>query len=167
MSTKRRPAERYPIIIVIALLLALHFYLRPRLWDGRGAPDFLLLALLLVALRSRPGTAAIVGFLVGLITDVLTPARFGAGALAHTVVAYLAAWGRAVFFPDNVLVSAGLFAGAVWVRTAILLLASGAAAGELASGLGFWAPLQAATTAVAGVVLLLVARDRLAIRLDE
>ena len=167
MSTKRRAADRYPIVIVIGLLLALHFYLRPRLWDGRGAPDFLMLALMLVAIRSRPGVGAVVGFLVGLTTDILTPARFGAGALAHTIVGYLAAWGRGVFFPDNILVNGGLIAGAVWVRTALLLLASGASAGELASVLGLWAPLQAVTTAVAGVILLLIARDRLAIRLDE
>ena len=72
MSTKRRAADRYPIVIVIGLLLALHFYLRPRLWDGRGAPDFLMLALMLVAIRSRPGVGAVVGFLVGLTTDILT-----------------------------------------------------------------------------------------------
>src|SRR5207247_838442 len=98
----RRPGPLY-FYLGFGLLAALHFYVRPRLWDGRAAPDFLLLALLLVAIRARPGIAALAGFVVGLVTDVLTPASFGAAALAHTVVGYLASWGRAVFFADNLL----------------------------------------------------------------
>jgi rod shape-determining protein MreD len=121
---------------------------------------------MLVAVRSRPGWAAVAGFLVGLASDVLTPAAFGAGALAHTVVAYIAAWGRAVFFPDNLLVNAGLFAGGVWLRNAIVLLASGTPSGQLTSGLLVWAPLQALSTAAAGLILLLLFRDWFAIRIE-
>ena len=44
---------------------------------------------MLFAMRSSPGSAALAGFCVGLIADSLTPARFGAAALAHTVVGYL------------------------------------------------------------------------------
>ena len=72
-----------------------------------------------------PGPRAVAGFLVGLIADALTPARFGAGALAHTVVGYLASWGRAVFFADNMLVNAGFVAVGLWLRDLIVLLASG------------------------------------------
>jgi rod shape-determining protein MreD len=165
--TSARRRRRLLVALVLAGLVAAHFYLRPRLWDGRAAPDFLLLALLLLAIRSRPGTAAVAGFVVGLITDVLTPARFGAGALAHTLVGYLAVGGRAVFFPDNLLVNAGLFAVGTWLRTLILLLASGVAGAELASTLTVWSPIQAILTAVAGVVVVLLFRDWLAIRLDE
>jgi rod shape-determining protein MreD len=153
--------------LVLTILLALHFYIRPRLLDSRGAPDFLLLALLLLSIRSRPGTAAIAGFLVGLAADVLTPARFGAGALAHTVVGYLAAWGRALFFPDNLLVNAGFFAGGVWLRTLIVLVVSGASSSDFGSMLLVWGPVQAVTTAVAGIIVVLIFRKWLAIRLDE
>ena len=126
------------------LLLALHFYVRPRIWDGRAAPDFLVLGLMLFATRARPGSAAVAGFCVGLVTDVLTPAHFGAAALAHTVVGYLAAWGRAVFFPHNLMVNAGFFAGAVVLRNLILLVASGASLGVLFSREFLaWTPLQA------------------------
>jgi rod shape-determining protein MreD len=148
------------------LLFVLHFYVRPRVFDGRAAPDFLLCALILIAARARPGWAAVAGFLVGLASDVLTPAAFGAGALAHTIVAYIAAWGRAVFFPDNLVVNAGLFAGGVWLRNAIVLLASGTPSSQLSSGLLVWAPLQALTTALAGLMLLLMFRDWFAIRID-
>jgi rod shape-determining protein MreD len=165
MSMSRRE-RRWRVAFVILLLVAGHFYLRP--WVGnRAAPDLLLLAMFLVAMRSRPGMGAVVGFITGLATDVLTPARFGAGALSHTVVGYLAAWGRAVFFPDNLLVNAGLFAAGVWVRTLLVLLVSGSSPGELASVLLVWAPIQALTTAVSGVVVVVMFRNWLAIRLDE
>ncbi len=121
---------------------------------------------MLIAIRTRPGLAAIAGFLIGMLNDVLTPAAFGAGALAHTVVGYLAAWGRAVFFPDNLVVNAGFFAGGVWLRNAIVLLASGTPTGELPTGLFVWAPLQALATAVAGTIFLLIFRDWFAIRLE-
>jgi len=148
------------------LLAGLQFYVRPRLWDGQAAPDFLLLALMLVAVRARPGVAAVVGFVLGMVTDVLGPARFGAGALAHSVVGYLAALGRSVFFADNLLVNAGLFAAGVWLRNAIVLLASGTPGGRLSAGLLIWSPLQALSTAVAGALLLLLFRDWYAIRLE-
>ncbi|HEV8197004.1 MAG TPA: rod shape-determining protein MreD [Gemmatimonadales bacterium] len=163
MSPRRGDGRLY---LGFVLLIALHFYVRPRLWDGRAAPDFLLLALMLVVIRTRPGVAAVAGLVVGLVNDVLTPASFGAGMLAHTIVAYLAAWGRAVFFPDNLLVNAGLFAGGVWLRNAIVLLASGTPGGQLAAGLLVWAPLQALSTAVAGLGLLLLFRDWFAIRIE-
>ena len=166
MTTSRR-RRRSQVALILVGLVAAHFYLRPRLWEGRAAPDFLLLALLLLAIRSRPGAAAAAGFLVGLVTDILTPARFGAGALAHTIVGYLAAWGRAVFFPDNLLVNAGLFAAGTWVRTLLVLVASGSGGAELAATLGVWAPIQAVLTALVGVIVVLLFRNWLAIRLDE
>ncbi len=165
MSFDKR-ARRRRLVLVIAILIAAHFYIRP--WvASRFAPDLLMLAMMLVAIRSRPGVAAVAGFLVGLTADVLSPARFGAGALSHTIVGYLAAYGRAVFFPDNLLVNAGLFAVGVWLRTLIVLLASGAGASELASTLLIWGPIQALVTALVGVVVVVFFRDWLAIRLDE
>jgi rod shape-determining protein MreD len=148
------------------LLAALQFYVRPRVWDGRAAPDFLFLALMLIAVRARPGVAAVAGFLTGLMSDVLAPAGFGATALANTLVGYLAALGRSVFFPDNLIVNAALFAGGVWVRDALVLLASGTPSGQLSAGLLVWSPLQALSTAVAGIALLLLFRNWFAIRLE-
>lgn len=163
MSARRGDGRLY---LGFAVLVALHFYVRPRIFDGRAAPDFLFLALMLVAIRARPGLAALAGFAFGMVSDALTPATLGAGALANTVVGYLAAWGRAVFFPDNVLVNAGLFAGGVWVRNAIILLASGTPSAQLSNGLLVWAPLQALSSAIAGILLLLILRDWFAIRLE-
>ena len=100
-----RLPDRAQLLLVMGLLVLLHFYLRPRLWSARVSPDFLLIALVFFSMRSGPGAGALAGFVVGIVNDALTPAAFGAGALAHTVVGYLAAWGRAVFFADNLLVN--------------------------------------------------------------
>lgn len=158
---------RIRLAVVLAILLALHFYVRPRMLDGRLSPDFLLIALLVYAIRSRPGDAAIAGFIVGLLGDALVPARFGAGALANTVVGYLTAWGRAVFFADNLIVSAGVFAGGLWLRDLIILLASGSSGAALLNQLGVWSPLRALTTAAAGTLVLFLFREWLEIRFEE
>ncbi|MDQ2670820.1 MAG: rod shape-determining protein MreD [Gemmatimonadota bacterium] len=158
-------AERLQLFAVMAVLVVLHFYVRPRLWDARMTPDFLLLALLLYAMRSRPGHGALAGFVVGLIVDAVTPARFGAAMLAHTIVGYLAAWGRAVFFADNLLVNVLFVALGVWVRDLLLVLASGMLDGMLVQ-LAVYAPLQALATGVAAFVVLFAFREWFAIRFD-
>jgi rod shape-determining protein MreD len=164
MSPSR--ANRVQLVLVMALLVVLHFYLRPRIWSARVSPDFLLIALVLFAMRAGPGAGALAGFAVGVVNDALTPAAFGAGALAHTVVGYLAAWGRAVFFADNLLVNAAFVAVALWLRDLILLLASGTAQGRLLVELTLNSPLQALSTAVFALLALAAFRQWFAIRLD-
>jgi rod shape-determining protein MreD len=114
-------ASRLQLLLVLGVLVLLHFYVRPRLWGARASPDFLLIAVMLFAMRSGPGAAAVFGFAIGLVGDALTPARFGAGALAHTVVGFLASWGRSLFFADNLLVNAGFVAAGLWLRDLVLL----------------------------------------------
>lgn len=158
--------SRVQLVMVMLLLLVLQFYLRPRLWDARISPDFLLIALMLFAMRSSPGVAALAGFAVGLIADTLTPARFGAGALAHTLVGYLGSWGRSVFFADNILVNAGFVAVGLWVRDLIVLVASGTDHRQVLTELTLYSPLQALTTAGFALVVLLTFRNMFSIRLD-
>jgi rod shape-determining protein MreD len=158
--------NRAGFALVLLILLLLQFYVRPRLWDARAAPDFLVIALLVIAMGSRPGMGAIAGLVLGLVADSLTPARVGAGMLAHTVVGYLASWGRAVFFAENMLVHAGMFFAGVWIRNLIVIVASGASGAAILQELLVTAPLQGLTTAVAGMLVLYVVREWLAIRLD-
>lgn len=153
--------------LVLVVLVLLHFYVRPRLYSGPGTPDFLLIALVIFSLRSRPGPAALAGFLTGFATDVLVPVRIGAGALAHTLVGYGASWGRSVFFPDNLLVNGGMFGLGVLLRNAVLLLTTGSGPAGLLQALAPGSLLQAATTAVAGTLLTLMIRHRVDFRLDE
>lgn len=158
--------SRGKLAFILLILLLLQFYMRPRLWDSRAAPDFVMLGLLIYATRARPGAAALAGFFTGLMMDSLGPSRFGAAALANTMVGYLAASGRAVFFADNLLVHAGFIWGGVWLRDLIVLLSSGVGGRPLLWQLAVWSPLQGLTTAVAGVLILVMFRDWLAIRLE-
>lgn len=164
MSSNR--VSRVQLLLVMLLLVVLQFYLRPRLWDARISPDFLLIALMLFAMRSSPGLAALAGFAVGLIADTLTPARFGAGALAHTLVGYLASWGRAVFFADNMLVNAGFVAAGLWLRDALVLMASGTDHRQMFTELTLYSPLQALTTAGFALIVLITFRSMFSVRLD-
>lgn len=153
---------------VLALLVVLQFSIRSRLGNERVAPDFLLLALLIYTIRSRPGASAAVGFVVGLVSDALSPASFGAGALAHTVVGYLSSYAKAVFFAENLLVNGGLIFAGTWLRNLIVAVASGKfAALQLKWELLVWSPLEALTTAAAGVLVLTLFRQWLALRLEE
>jgi rod shape-determining protein MreD len=154
------------LLLVMLLLVVLQFYLRPRLWNARVSPDFLLIALMLYAMRSGAGAGAVAGFLVGLIEDTLTPARFGAGALAHTLVGYFAAWGRAVFFADNMLVNAAFVAAGLWFRDLIVLVTSGTDHRQLLTELTLYSPLQALTTAGFALLVLVTFRAWFSIRLD-
>lgn len=164
----RRGRERYRLGAVLLLLIVLHFGLRPLLGMGRIAPDFLLLALLVYSVGARPGDGAVAGFLVGLLADSLDPVAFGAGALAHTVIGYLAAWGKAVFFADNLHVNAALFFAGVWLRDGFVLLVGRHAAGSAVLWqLGYWTPLLALTTSITGVAVLLVFRNWLHVRIGE
>jgi rod shape-determining protein MreD len=164
MSPRR--VTKTQLALVLLLLCFLQFYLRPRLWNARVSPDFLLIGLMLFAMRSGAGVAAFAGFLVGLIEDTLTPARFGAAALAHTIVGYLAAWGRAVFFADNFLVNAGFVAVGLWIRDFIVLIASGSEHRQLLTELFVYSPVQALTTAAFTLAVLLTFRAVFSVRLD-
>ncbi|MDH5643176.1 MAG: rod shape-determining protein MreD [Gemmatimonadota bacterium] len=156
------PTNRYGGLLWTLILLGLvvlHFLLRPSLGDGRIAPDFLLLALMLYSIRTRPGRGAIAGFCVGIIGDALAPVAFGASALAHTVVGYLQAWGKAVFFPDNLLVSAGFLFVGTMVRNSLVLLAGGQVHGmSLVWAIGVWSIAQAFTTTLVGILLIVAFR---------
>jgi rod shape-determining protein MreD len=159
--------EGVRVAVVLVILLLLEFYLRPSLTDWRGMPDFLVLALLLLAIRQRPGSAAVTGFCIGLLVDVLSPSRFGAGILAHVLVGWGAAWGRGIFFADNLIVNAALFFVGTWLRDVAVQILSGTSLTQLWVEAIWWAPLQGASTAAVGVVIVLLFREWLAIRIDQ
>ena len=150
-----RKTDRYRYVLVLVGLVVLHFTVRERLGGDRIAPDFLLLALLIYTIRAQPGRSAAAGFVIGLLRDALTPASFGAGALAHTLVGYLSSWAKAVFFAENLFVNGCLFFAGTWVRNLIVLVASGRFGGaQLGWELLVWSPLQSLTTAVVGMASL-------------
>lgn len=160
----KRP-DRYRFAALLAVLVLAHFTLRGRFGHERAAPDLLLLALQMYAIGATPGAGAAAGFVVGLFRDALTPASFGAGALAHTLVGYLTGWGKAVFFAENVVVNGVLVFAGTWLRNAVLTLASGALSGErLYRELVVSSPLQGLSTAVVAMAILLMFRGWPAVR---
>jgi rod shape-determining protein MreD len=163
MMGKAERARRWGILLLLAVL---HFGLRPWLGSGRAAPDFLLLALMVYAIGSRPGKAVVAGFLVGLLSDSLRPVAFGSAMLAYGVVGYLGAWGKAIFFAENPVVAAAFFFGGVVVRDVLVLVwGGGVGAGGLVIQLGVWTPLQGLATAVTGLAVLYTFRRWLGLRL--
>jgi rod shape-determining protein MreD len=144
--------------LVFGALVVLHYTLRPML-DWRASIDFLAIAVLLVAVRARPGAATLVGFVVGLIADSMAPMSFGAGALAFSIVAYAASSLKAAFFADNLALNAVFVFLGKWVGDLVFLAAEHRLGGSefLAQAL-LWSPLAAAVTAVVGLVVLAVVR---------
>lgn len=142
------------LVLVFAVLVVLHYTVRPVL-DWRASIDFLAIAVLLVAVRARPGAATLVGFAVGLVSDSLTPDSLGAGALAFSVVAYTASSLKAAFFADNVALNAVFVFLGKWLGDLVYLAAEHRLGGSefLAQAL-LWSPLAAAVTAVVGLAVL-------------
>jgi rod shape-determining protein MreD len=101
-------------VAMFAILVVLHYTLRPLL-GWRAPMDFLVLALLLSAIRVRPAAGALIGLALGIVSDSLTPDALGAGAIAMTIVGYLASWLKAVFFADNIALNAFFFFLGKWV----------------------------------------------------
>ena len=155
-----RKSDRYRYPIIMTLLVLLQFTVRSHLGGDRVAPDFLLLALLIYTIRAEPGKSAAAGFLLGLVRDALTPASFGAGALAHTLVGFASSWAKAVFFAEHVFVKGCLFFAGTWLRNFLVLLVSGRLQGsQVAWELLVWSPLQSLTTALVGIAMLWFLRD--------
>ena len=143
------------------ILVLLHYTLRPLL-GWRAPMDFMILALLLASIRVRPAVGALIGLALGIVSDSLTPDSLGAGAVAMTVVGYLASWLKAVFFADNIALNAFFFFLGKCVFDLIYFIVEHRLGGiELVQQLLLWSPLSAAATAVAGVLLLFVMRPLL------
>lgn len=156
----RSTGQRVRFAVVLLLLVVAHFAVRPRLGDPRFAPDFLLIALLFLAIRTRPGVGAAAGFLVGILTDAVAPTAFGAAALATTVIGFGAGWIRAMFVTDNLLINALFVFAAAWLRDIIQVLASNQLGGKaLVWQLVAYSPLAALSTAAAALVVRLFLRS--------
>ena len=151
-------AKVFWFTLVFSLLVVLNYTLRPVL-EWRASIDFLMIALLLVSVRARPGVAAFAGFALGLLADALTPGAFGASALAMTVVGFGASWLKAAFFADNVALNLIFVFVGKWAFDLLFLVAERRLVGtDLLLQAVLWSPLSAAVTAVAGVIVLLAVR---------
>lgn len=147
--------------VVVFVLLILQYTLRPIL-DWRAGIDFLIIALLVLAVRVRPGVAAASGFLIGLIADALTPEAFGAGALAMTLVGFAASRLKAGFFAENIWLNAVfVFVGKVAYDVVYLLAEQRLGGAGLLAQLFVWTPLAALVTALVGLVVMAMVKPTL------
>ena len=138
---------------VFLLLVALHYLIRP-LIGARISVDFLVIAVLLAAVHVRPGVAALIGFVTGLVADSLTPLSFGAGALAMSAVGSAASWLKAAVFGDNVLAQTIFLAAGKFAFDVIYLIAEQRLPlGDFFMQLLVWSPLSALATGLAGVLV--------------
>jgi rod shape-determining protein MreD len=154
-------ARAVKVAIAFVILVILHYTLRPLLaW--RGSVDFLIIALLLVAVRVRPGVAALVGLLLGLVADSLVLSAFGSSALAMCAIGFAAAWLKAVFFADNLVLNAVFFFLGKLAFDVVYLFTEGrVGGGDLLTELLVWSPIRAAVTAAAGLLMLALLRPLL------
>lgn len=156
--------RRLVLAVMLVLLVALHFTLRPLL-DWRAGVDFLVIGVLLIAVRVRPGAAALTGLLVGAAADSMTPEALGAGALAMTLVAFFASRLKAGFFTDELGLNAVFVFIGKLVYDWIAIVAEGRLSGmTLVWQLIAWTPLSALATAAVGLVVLGAVRPSMAER---
>jgi len=114
---------RWRFALFIAGLVVLHFVLRVGLGLGVLAPDLLVVALLLASRRMRPGGAAGLGFLLGVLEGSANPTVFGAASLSLSVVGYLGSRSREWLAGDDpVTMVAYFFAGTLLYEVLLYLL---------------------------------------------
>lgn len=86
---------------VVVALVAMHFFLHVGLGLGPVAPDLATVALLLASRELGMGTAAGVGFGLGLLEDALSVLSFGANGVAMALVGIVGSVSRDLFVGDS------------------------------------------------------------------
>ena len=111
---------RHVLLLVLAFVLQttwVHFF------EISGLkPDLILLVLVHVALRAGRLEATILGFGIGFLQDIYTPADLGLNALAKSIIGFSVGYGRTGIVADNIQVQVALVAGAVLVHDVIYYL---------------------------------------------
>lgn len=131
---------------IVAGLLLIHFTFHRFAVGWPGAPNLLVGALLLASLRLRAGSAAMLGFLLGILEAGMAIDGMGTISLVLAIVAYLAARSRDLLFADaRYFTVVYLFVG-TWTAEVGLMLAMPGDPGWLAGLVE--APVSALGTAV-------------------
>ncbi len=145
-------STRWSYWVFVALLVVLHFVLRLGIGLQELAPDLLVIALLLAAREARPGTAAGLGLLFGVLDGAVVPFTLGASAVVLTLLGFLGARSRDLFAGDSyVFLAVYLFAGK-WLFDALLYLLTGTAFASTPSYLLLISPLAALYAAASGLL---------------
>ena len=106
---------RLPLVLVLTLLL--HTTLLPEVRLFGVMPDLMLLLAIASGLEAGPAYGALMGFVSGMLSDLLLPTPLGLSALVFTLVGYVVG-----------VTKGGLLRSTWWFPVAVALVAS--AAGE-------------------------------------
>jgi len=143
---------RWKFALFIAGLVVLHFVLRVGLGLGVLAPDLLVVALLLASRRLRPGGAAGLGFVLGVLEGSANPTVFGAASLALSVVGYLGSRSREWLAGDDpVTMVAYFFVGTLLYEALLYVLLALMGAGGSAMALAIPALFASLYAAAVGL----------------
>ncbi len=111
--------------IVVGLLVVLHFGLHLSLGVGKGAPDLLVVALLIAAREVGVGAGSGLGFFLGLMDDAFSILAFGANAFALTLVGAAGAKTRDLFVGDSLIFMVSYLVFGKWFRDLLHWVAVG------------------------------------------
>lgn len=146
--------------LIVGLVL-LHLSLHVGLGLGRAAPDLFVVALLVTGRMVQTGTAAGLGFVLGLLEDAFSALSFGANAFAMAVTGIAASRSRDLFVGDSLLFLVMYFTVGKWLRELLGWLVSDASVrGEFVQGLILEAPLSGLYVSVIGILVVSVLRSR-------
>ena len=76
------------LFVAVALTLAGQLVLAPKMAIAGVRPDFLVLLLVILALRTGPAGGALLGFTIGILQGLIVPETLGMDALAKAVVGW-------------------------------------------------------------------------------
>ncbi len=154
-----RAGPRFGLFGAVLVLAFLHFALAPLFQSWFAGPNLLLCAVLISARQLRPGVAAGVGFILGLLEDAMAVSHFGLATLLLVLVAYLGSLTRDTFVGEEPLfIGTYLFVGTWVYETAIFLILG--ASGDPLSYVFVRAPLDGLATAVVGYLTLPFVKPR-------
>ena len=157
MSSLR--GSNYTVFATVVVLAFLHFALRPVIDPWIARPNLLVCAVLVAALKLRPGAAAGVGFALGLLEDAMAVTNFGMSALLLVLMGYLGSRTREQFVGEEPLFMGTYMFIGTWLYQAAAYLMLGAGSDAL-SYLLVQSPLDALATSAVGYVALLLVRGR-------
>ncbi len=159
MIVSDRSGSRLGLFVAVAILAFLHFALGPVFDSWYANPNLLLCAVLIAARQLRPGAAAGVGFVLGVLEDSMAVSHFGLATLMLVIIAYLGSRTRDLFLGEELLfMGTYLFVG-TWLFEAASYLLLGAS-GEPLSFLLLRAPLDGLATGLVGYLTLPIVRAR-------
>ncbi|MEX2531541.1 MAG: rod shape-determining protein MreD [Gemmatimonadota bacterium] len=149
-----RHATLYRLVLV--LLPVLHFLLHVGFGLGRVAPDLLAVGLLLAAREVRTGTAAGIGFLLGIMEDAFSLLAFGSNALTCSLLGIVGARSRDLFLGESLFFLMTYLVLGTWIRAALHWLLAGDEVRRGGVVLLVEAPVDAGYAAVVGIAILLL-----------